>query len=272
MGKSLTDQAMEVMGKNWSNSSLTREKNLGNVERLLDRIEAQSGLESLENLKPGHITAAFEQMQAEGLSASTLSGYATAARMVAEGIGKANIVPRDNESLGVSRAGERYNPIVSDPADRDQVQAALAERYGEHLALAHEMRESFGLRAKESLLSVNVVERDGKQFLQVEGAKGGRDRLVEIHTDRQRAAVAGVQAHLAQTGQRSLCPADKSLKQTYDQQRNALRAVGATKANASNAHASRHAYVQERSGQVSDRELAQEVGHNREEVLNHYRD
>lgn len=270
MSKPLSQQARDCVGKNHGKAGGTNDKNIKNMDRLMDRIEAQTGLQSINDLKTNHFKQAFEDLKAEGLAKSTLEGYASVARDVAEAIGKANIMPRTNAEWDIGRSvEERYCPKVTDPTDQAQVREALAER-SEHLALAHDMREAFGLRAKESLLSVNVVERNGKEYLQVQGAKGGRPREVEIRTGEQRQAAAAVREYVDRTGQKSLCPMGKTLKQSLDQQRNAMTAIGATKANGTNMHTLRHAHVQERRGKEDDRKLVQEVGHNRTEALNHY--
>ncbi|GKT29461.1 hypothetical protein ADUPG1_001195, partial [Aduncisulcus paluster] len=60
---------------------------------------------------------------------------------------------------------------------------------GRWLGLAHDMRENFGLRAKESLLSNEIK---GNRLI-VKGAKGGRPRSVEILTEKQWETIDGQQ-------------------------------------------------------------------------------
>lgn len=98
------------IGKIHSNSNLTNQKKFGNMSRLLDKVQEKFGLEKIDNLKTNHFEKVFQDLKEKGLSNSTLTGYATAARMIAESIGKQNIVPRDNKDLGISRAGERLQP------------------------------------------------------------------------------------------------------------------------------------------------------------------
>jgi len=163
----------------------------------------------------------------EGLSSATLSGYATMARSLASAIGKQNIVPRTNIELGFSGAGSRYKPQIANMSGQDTVKAELYAR-DRYLGLAHEMRNAFGLRAKESLLSVKTSVRSEHTFLLVRGAKSGRNREVEVRTAYQRKIIGKVREHLKETGGKSLVPPDKTLKQAYDRQRNALTLVGAS--------------------------------------------
>jgi len=254
-----------------STSTLTNEKNLNNVSRLCDKIQEKFGLEKIENLKTNHLKTVFKDLQNQGLSNSTLAGYATAARMIASQIHKENIMPRMNKELNISRAGERLQPLTCNTAKQAEITQALYNK-SEYLGLAADMRQEFGLRAKESLLSNKIVlDAQGKIFLQVEGSKGGRARTVEIKTQEQRAIINKVQAHIRANEQNSIIPRDQTLKQAITQQRNALSAAGATRADGSNAHAHRHAYAQNRAAEGATRgQIAEELGHGREEIVSHY--
>jgi len=161
--KSLKQQAKDIVGKNRRKSTLTIKKNKGNLERLAERIRKKYGLQNIQHLKTKHIHGVFKDMINEGLSPATLSGYATVARNLAFAIGKQNIVPRTNEELGFSRAGDRYKPQLVNADDQDAIKRGLYA-HDCYLGLAHEMREAFGLRAKESLLSVNTSEKAGRTF------------------------------------------------------------------------------------------------------------
>lgn len=110
----------------------------------------------------------------------------TAVRLMAQAVGKANIVARENAAYGISRAGTRCNPIQTNSERLPEIRAAITTRAeaGDRVALmmraADALRQEFGLRAKESLLSSKVIERDGVRYMSVEGAKGGRPREREV--------------------------------------------------------------------------------------------
>ena len=124
----------------------------------------------------------------------------------------------------------------------------------------------------ESIRSSRVDAIDGKEYLRVDGAKGGRPRSIIIETEQQRVAIARVQAIAARQGTPGLIPADKNLKEFYNFQKNALHNLGATKAQNANMHTLRHDYAQRlaKSG-VHDKQIAERLGHNREEVVKHYK-
>jgi len=232
------------------------------------------GLENLENLKSKHFDAFFADKLADGLAGATLANYATTARILAETIGKGNIIERNNAAYGITRAGTRLNPITADTAKITEIREQLAQK-SEWLGLAAELREKFGLRARESLMwSGNVVSRlDGTQAIQLtrqDGTKGGRVREVPITTDQQRELVDRVRGYM-QNNDGQLYPKGMTSKQAYNHQRDQLHRIGATREAASHAHAARHQYAQDRAAAgVDRREIAEELGHGREDVVSHY--
>ena len=136
-------------------------------------------------------------------------------------------------------------------------------------AAASDMREAFGLRTKESLMSSRV---EGGHLV-VEGTKGGRPRVLEIRTEAQITAVSKLQAtsEALGSGTGRIIPPDMTLKQAYGAQRDLLHRLGATKANRCNPHASRHNYAQTRVSEgTSKTQVAEELGHGRDEVVGYY--
>ncbi len=259
-------QAEKLLGKNRRASTLTQYKNTGQIRRLCDLIQSKYGLESIKNLKTKHVQGVFSDLRGQGLSASTLASYATAARTIAHTIGKDNIVPRANSDLGITRAGERLRPISADTKMLGDITELLYAR-AEWLGLAADMRRQFGLRAKESLLTHET--RDGR--LVVRGTKGGRPREIPLRNDSQRTLLERVQEHIKKEGKSSLVPSEMSLKQGLKFQSNVLFRLGATKENKAHAHSARHEYAQQlsRSG-ASKKVISEELGHGRAEVVSHY--
>ncbi|QXE92679.1 integrase domain-containing protein [Geomonas subterranea] len=273
MGKhaqKLKHEARGIIGKNWSAASLTREKLLGNLDRIAE-FAAAKGYQHISQIGGRFVTDFFEHLKAGGRSPSTISGYATALRTLAAAIGKVNIVPRTNESLGGSRAGTRLQPKEPDIEKLIEVREKLYTK-AQWLGIAHDIRAVFGVRAKESLLTrTTFVDARGRTLLQVEGTKGGRPRNLTVDTPEKGSVVAQLREHLAATGGKSLIPARMSLKEAYSFQKNSLHRLGATKANNANAHLARHAYAQALKEAGVDRAaIAQDLGHGRIDVISHY--
>lgn len=270
MAKDLGREARLLFGKMHDKSTLTASDHKERAERIGDFMKTQ-GLRSIEDCKSKHVKAFFNELKEQGLSAGTMANYASTMRQIAHKIGKDNIVPRQNEKLGFSRSQtDRYQPMTADKQAIQTVQERLFER-AEWKGHAYQMQREFGLRLKESILSGKVVEQDGKLFLQVDGAKGGRDRLVPIDTESKAAALQARNDFVKEQGWKSLCPADKTLEQGWRSLSNSVHREGGTKDDQANSHANRHAFAQDldKSG-ASKGEISEQLGHGREEVVNHY--
>ena len=280
MAGKLEHQARQLVGKNYGVSHETTAKLLSNIRSVAQWLETRYGLQNISNIKPHMVDRYFREMRQASRAASTMQNHATAWRTIARAVGKPNIVPRSNTELGIERnAADRYRPATANSEKLDELRAQLSERAAngslKHQALlaAHDLREAFGLRAKESLMSSKVIVVNGKPHLKVEGAKGGRPRMLSIRSESQVRAVNQAQEVSKDLGSKTgrLIPPEMSLKQMYDFQRNTLRALGATKENASNMHVMRHEYAQERLQETGDRMgVANDLGHGRESVTQHY--
>lgn len=264
----LYHQALEYIGKNWSKASLTRQKLLQNIRSLAKHMAGQ-GLQHISHMKSKHIERYFAEMKDKGLAGSTLQNHATAARVLAKAIGKANIVPSTNAALNCTR-GDRYKPIIPN----NEKLAVIREQLGkldQRLLAAHDMREAFGLRAKESIVSKSVCEIDGRKYLIVEGAKGGRPRLLEISAGMQEQAIAQVHKIIAEQGTKSIVPETMTLKAFYHYQKNTLFALGARRNDGSSMHSLRHGYAQaERAKGKTNGAIQRGLGHGESRTQKHY--
>lgn len=268
MGKTLERQALERLGKDWSKASLTREKLLGNTREFARFVSERYGLERIENLKPKMVQAFVRDMHERDLAPSTMAGKMTAVRELAGAIGKQNIVERQNSSYGIERVRVNPQPVNHDRlGEVRQAISAMADQ-GNKIALmvraADSLREEFGLRAKESLLSSKVETKDGKLYLTVEGAKGGRPRELEVRTEGQLRAIQLVAETSAalNSGTGRIIPPSMNLQQAYDAQRNLWRECGGTRENGGNMHAERHAFAREQDeGGASRAEIMANLGH-----------
>lgn len=230
--KNLAYQATHCINKERNGGDKTHTEHLKSLARVGNWLEKRYGLNDIKHLKT-HMVQTFFKEKAN-LSGSTLEKYATAFRLIAANIDKANIVPRSNKELGGRSAAQRYVPKVGDSAKLDTVRARLVEMAAQdpnnrYLVAAHDMRQAFGLRPSESLASCRIMQRDGRQFLLPDMTKGGREREVEIKTQAQRDAVAAVRTLASEYGKPSgsMLPPHKSWQQCYDQQKNTMSKLGA---------------------------------------------
>jgi site-specific recombinase XerD len=264
----LVHEVRKLVGKNYGVGSDTTKKLLGNLRAIAIHMASQ-GLQSISHMKTKHVKCFFEHLTAKGLSPSTQSAYATAMRLIAKRIGKPNIVPLSNIGLGFIRKG-RYQPLIKDPINSAHVRDELY-RKARWAGLANDMQVAFGLRRKESLLSVETVVSDGQRCLTVLGAKGGRKRLVPIENSGQAEILSQVQEFVQTNRWTSLIPPDLSLSEGLRKYSNFAHRVGGTKKACANPHRNRHDRAQKMKAEgKSDEMISEIVGHLRHKAAKHY--
>lgn len=275
--KPLVVQALKRIGKDWSKSSLTREGYLQHTKEFAGFVAKRFGLERIENLKPGHVMAYVTHLQERGLSAGTLANRLASVRQLAATIGKPNIVERTNDAYGINRI--RMNPVIADNDKIEQIKSALKTMAdnGDRVAMmtyaASLLREEFGLRAKESIMSAKMIQHEGKLFLRVEGAKGGRVRDLEIKTPEQLSAVHTVEKVATELGSGTgrIIPPELSLKAAYNAQRALWASLGGTRDNRAHMHAQRHNNLQTmHANGATNAELMKRAGHGEDRSPGHY--
>ena len=283
MGRSLNMQAREAIGKQYlrNHSSQTNTAIKSSINTITQFIQDRFGLEKIENLKT-HMVNAFVSARLEnGVGVSQLTRDATAMRLIAGAINKPNIVARTNSELGINRPmSERYSPKDANEERLAVIREALqerAERTGEAvdraLIASYDLRQAFGVRSNESIMSRVVLGTNGKPLLQVLGAKGGLIRYLAPKTLEQFRALEQYRDISRGIGNCNgkMIPPDLSSRQQYDYQRNVIRSLGGIKANNAHMHVQRHRYAQERIANGDKRQyVAVDLGHGREEACNHY--
>lgn len=267
--KPLATQGLEVIGKNWSVGSATREAHLQHTKDFCNFVSQRFALENIRNMKTNHVQAYVEYLKNDGLGNGTICNRMAAVRDLAQAIGKANIVAKENKDYGVAR-GSRQKPVIENQNEVNRIRLTLAEMAsnGDRVAMmchaAAGLRDEFGLRAKESLMTSKLVDTPNGVALRIEGAKGGRSRDLPIRNEAQLQAVQQValvsQALGSGTGR--IIPPEMTLKEAYNAQRTLWRELGGTKSNASHMHAARHTKAQEMNAQgYTQGDVMRELGH-----------
>jgi hypothetical protein len=186
------------------------------------------------SLKGKHVEALLNRWQAEGLSAGTLKNRVAVLRWWAEKVGRAGVIPADNDQLGIPKRA-----FVTQENKARHLGDSVERVTDPHVRMSLQLQQQFGLRREECIkFQPSYADRGDRIELKGSWTKGGRSREVPITTAEQRAALDA--AHrLAGAG--SLIPAHKTYIQqrhTYDGQ---SKAAGLT-----NMHGLRHLYAQTR--------------------------
>ncbi|MEO0973631.1 MAG: phage integrase N-terminal domain-containing protein [Pseudomonadota bacterium] len=236
-------------------------------------------------LKGRHVNALVERWQEDGLSAATIKNRMAALRWWAEKVGRASVVARENAHYGI--------PDRAYVAQRSKAQElpleALVRVEDPHVRVSLQLQAAFGLRREEAIkLQPSAADQADRLVLKASWTKGGRPRELPIRTEVQRAALGA--AH-ALAGKGSLIPGER----TYIQQLKIYERHTA-RAGLSKLHGLRHAYAQDRYGELTgwpapaaggppsrelsaeDREVdrqarltvSRELGHEREQITTVY--
>jgi len=140
------------------------------------------------------------------------------------------------------------------------------------MAAADSLREAFGLRCKESLLSNNIIERGGRLHLEVEGSKGGRPRELPVDNEaNSRRAVGGGNLKKYREWHWPDNPHRHKSEEAYDAQRNEWRALGGTRKHGANMHGERHHHVRGMHAEgATNGEIMTDLGHGEERSSSAY--
>ena len=186
------------------------------------------------NLAPKHVEALVEHWAQKGLGTATVKNRLATLRWWAEKLNRANVVPRDNVTLGVARRS------YSDNIDkgRDLTPEQLARITSDHARASLQLAQAFGLRMEESL-KIRPRQADGGNVLELQGSwtKGGRPREVSITHEAQRDALDFAKRV---AGEGSLIPTKHSYRSYVSAFRAQLQRAGID-----GMHALRHRFAQE---------------------------
>ena len=214
---------------------------------------------SARGIKERHVKALVTRWQTENLNTGTIKNRMAALRWWTGKIGKASIIPRNNNlrsnssdvrDLNIAKRVHSNNSI-NRAKDLDAQKLALVT--DERIKVVLALQRALGFRKEEALKfrPSEVIKQtsSGRVYLQFKaGTKGGKERIVplsqntEMLTEQNR--VLALAANLA--GRGSMIPSDKSYKQG-----NNIYKHQCQKAGLDNNHGLRHAYAQDRYFQLT---------------------
>jgi hypothetical protein len=185
------------------------------------------------SLKSKHVDALLNRWLGERLQAGTIKNRMAALRWWAEKIGRAGIIPADNDQLGIPRR------VLVTNENKARCLNNLERVTDPHVRMSLELQQQFGLRRKECIkFQPRYADRGDHIALKASWTKGGRPRTVLITSAEQRAVLDAAHRFV---GAGSLIPAHK----TFIQQRNAYDDQ-CKAAKLSKMHGLRHLYAQRR--------------------------
>ena len=212
-------------------------------KRDFDRRLQAEGVHQLKpkNLKPRHINAVVGQLRRE-VEAGTRSlrsakNWCSHLRAFVRLTDRRYLVPRTNDDLGLGR--RVYVPTESKAV---VLKAGHLERVTcPYVAVSLKLQSEFGLRREEAMKIIPAwADRDDKLVLSASWCKGGRERVIPVRTESQRAVLDEAKALAATTEKGSMIPTEK-----YVQQVNRFE-YQCRQAGLNGTHGLRHEYAQRR--------------------------
>ncbi|MFN7097933.1 MAG: integrase domain-containing protein, partial [Gammaproteobacteria bacterium] len=196
--------------------------------------EAGIQLSHIRHLKERHIQMLAQLWQSQALKPATIKNRLSQLRYVCRNIGKPNIMPADNDQLGIAKRTylpERNKAIYNFDTNR------FTDPY---IKLSVQLQRHFGLRREESMKFIASKADKGTHIeLQASWTKGGIARVIPITTQAQRDLLDQIKRSIP--AGHSLIPKDKSYRQQEHTYVAHVRAAGYR-----NLHGLRHAYAQQR--------------------------
>ena len=188
-----------------------------------------------DSLKPKHVEALIERWKAEGISTGTFKNRLATLRWLAEKVGKENVLARDNDAYGI----ERRQYVTNQDKGKDLDRTRLEQVRSPYVAMSLRLQEAFGLRREESIkIRPSWADEGNALRLKQSWTKGGRERVLPIRTEAQRAVLDAAKKLAA--GQSLIPAASNYVKQLKSYKAECAR-VGLN-----GNHGLRHRYAQTR--------------------------
>jgi len=285
--RSLTYGFKLLLERNKDGSYATQANRMGMLSLFADQLH-ELGYRDFtrpEQLQGRHVKVLLDHWRSQGITVATIKNRLSVLRWLAEKVGKASVLARDNAAYGIGNRKYVTNEQKARPLDRDKW-AAIKD---ESIRCSLELEAAFGLRREEALkFQPRFADRGDHLVLKGAWTKGGKERTIPIRTEAQRELLNRL---LKKFGRASLIPANR----TYIQQVK-IYERSTTEAGLGKCHALRHQYAQDRylelsgmlapkAGGKSSKELtpeekardrqarltiSKELGHEREQITAQY--
>lgn len=186
-----------------------------------------------KNLGERHIRAICKKYEKDGLSAATFQTYISFLRVFCIWIGKPGMIKAVSQYFTDPQYAKRSYAATKDKSwdvphvDKMRI---IHEILSAHPYIGHQllMEDAFGLRRKESIMiRPFMCERDGNLHI-IDGAKGGKSRVIPIEDEYQREILDRVKAFLGNTS-RHLGDPDLTLVQNLYRFSNVVKKYGIKK-------------------------------------------
>ena len=255
------------------------------IETVLNGLRELTGAKNLKQLDNDkiqtYIDTLHDKLEAGELKSSTVSSYVSALNRVIEYANEhanTKLETINAKDYGLSRGSIEYqNRVVSQ--DTHNAFKDFLSQQGDikAQALSHsvDLQREFGLRLRESI----QVQKDTiKQALKAgtlhlsreDGTKNSQPRDIPIRTTEQLETLKSALSFMQEHNLKSLAPTEH-IKEQYHYAEHIRQEFNQISNAKMDYHGERHHYAQERISEgASPKQVSEELGHHREEILKHY--
>jgi integrase len=188
-----------------------------------------------EQLKARHVEALIEHWRSQGKTVATIKNRLSVLRWVAQKVGKASMIARNNAAYGLENRQYVTDEQKAQPLDWEK----WATIKDEYVRCSLELEAAFGLRREEAMkFQPHYADKGDHLLLKGSWTKGGKPRTIPIRTEAQRELLNRLHKKV---GRASLIPANRTYIQQVKIYERATKTAGLGKC-----HALRHQYAQDR--------------------------
>ena len=272
--------AREIAQSNNRGSSLENR-----IETVLNQLRDLTGAKNLKQLDNNkiqtYVDTLRDRLQSGEIKSSTASSYISALNRIIEYSNEHTNTKLETISakeVGMSRGSIEYqNRVVSQDTHQAFKDFLSAQNDVKAQALQHsvELQRSFGLRLRESIqIKQNTIRealRTGTLHLSREdGTKNSQPRDIPVGNEQQLEALKSALSFMQEHNLHSLAPTN-TLKEQYQFAENIKQEFNRVSDTKMDYHGERHYYAQSRLEEgATARQVSEELGHHREEILKHY--
>jgi site-specific recombinase XerC len=260
MAMSFVAQVNDKVARNKEGSGLTHKARQTQLKDAAKIIEKEYRLKDLNNLKLKHVQHVISTWKDSGISPATMKNRVGNLRWLCKKIGKQNMLPRDNKSLGLESRIINYNTDKGWAPSKD-LKSELPDAQRLHI----ELMRNFGMRFQEAAKFKPEENARDNLIHVVYGTKGGRDRDLEfvreknigeertfsLTYEKQHQVLAELKDFLKDNRVESLSRMHEKYKNFVNNTRYVHKESGITKEGVGTSHGLRHKYAQDRYQQMT---------------------
>ena len=268
--------------------SLNRGSSLENrIETVLNQLREVSGAKNLKQLSSDkiqtYVDTLRDRLQEGEIKSSTASSYISALNRIIEYSNEhtnTRLETISAKEVGMSRGSIEYQERVVSEQTHQAFKEFLSQQNDiKAQALQHsvDLQREFGLRLRESIQikadTIREALKTGTLHLdRQDGTKNSQPRNIPIRNEQQIETLKSTLSFMQEHNLKSLAPTD-TLREQYHYAQNIRQEFNRISDSDTKMdyHGERHYYAQERLSEgASVRQVSEELGHHREEILKHY--